>query len=101
MIVKINDFELDTKFFCAPVINKNYRLVNFIHQPYWGGEFTFPILFDTPDEAQRFFDGYYEATFGGRRTYRLKGNAVVFPEIYSRIVLCFEANERYNKRPGI
>ena len=101
MIVKINDFELDTKFFYAPVINKEYRLVYFIHQPNWGGEFSFPILFDSTEEAQRFFDGYYEASFREKRKYTFKGKAVLFPKMYDQIVLGVEANERYNKRHGI
>lgn len=101
MIVKINDFELDTKFFYAPVINKEYRLVYFIHQPNWGGEFSFPILFDSTEEAQRFFDGYYEASFREKRKYTFKGKAVLFPRMYDHIVLGVEANERYNKRHGI
>lgn len=97
MIIKINDFKMDSDLFCGPFINKNYRIVFFIHQPYWGGEITFPILFDSTPEAQKFHDGYYEALFDDKKKYTFKGKAVVFPEMYRYIMQGIKADEEYNK----
>ena len=101
MIVKINDFKLDTRFFSGPNINKNYRLVYFVHCPNWGGELCFPILFDSTMEAQMFFDGYYEACFKEKKQYTFKGKALVFPQMYEYILQGVKTEEEYNKRFGI